>query len=149
MFKKALEALPGMPGSLPPPVKEAWTAAQVGRPGDRAAIINAVVARDCCYKDCFKADGFDITQFKKVFQKAESSHAAEGIGRTEMEAMWGHGDHERGAQLVELALARGELVEKNKLLYKRSHRITVTEGREHSFEASGTASRDDFGAWAG
>ena len=145
VFKKALEALPGLPGSLPAPVQEAWEQAAKGRPGDRAAIINATVPRDVSYKDTFKTSDLDLKRFTKVFRKAESSHKAEGIGRTEMEAMWGHGDQARGEQLVELALSRGELFLKNNLSYKRSHQVTVTKGQESGVEGSAVGSADDYG----
>ena len=142
VFKKALGALPGLPGSLPDEVREQFDKAS--KPAEKAAVINAVVPRDVKYKDQFDVSTMNFEKFAKAFRSKTSAHETMGSTRSELEMKWGHGDWKKGSEAIDRALAKKELILQNGLLYSRSHKVVVAAHEEQGVRGSGSASTHDY-----
>ena len=66
VFKRALELPPGIPGSAPADVREAW--GQANHPKARAAIVNACVPRDSKYSGQPKFDEATLLKIRQVVE---------------------------------------------------------------------------------
>ena len=84
-FDNALNKPPGVVGSLPPEVHEAWQKLQRG-PGtipERHALINLLVRKNASYGHIVRVDEPQLESFREAFKDKQRTHQFYGVSESE------------------------------------------------------------------